>query len=157
MAQGPRNAVAERTPDNAGMAHSDHEAIALAAYDAMLARDLDRIAEHIADDAEYRNPPTAIEPGVRRGREEFLAALGRLLDLFDYAEFGPERVESAGDLLAVELRVRASGTESGAPIDETFGHLLEFRDGKLISLQWWSSADEAFAALRERADADGAG
>jgi ketosteroid isomerase-like protein len=139
------------------MAGSENEAAARAAYDAMLTRDLDRIGEVIADDAEYRNPPTAIEPGVRRGRQEFLAALGRLLDLFDYAEFGPQRVESAGELLAVELRVRASGSESGAPIDETFGHLLEFRDGKLVSLQWWSSPDEAFAALRERAAADGAG
>jgi ketosteroid isomerase-like protein len=132
------------------MAGSDNEARARAAYAAMLDRDLERIGELIADDAEYRNPPTAIEPGVRRGRGEFLAALGRLLDLFDYAEFGPERVEETGDLIAVELRVRASGSESGAPIDETFGHRLEVRDGRLTSLQWWSSPEEAFAALRER-------
>lgn len=130
---------------------SDNEARMRAAYAAMAPGDLEGIGEILTDDVEYRNPPTAIEPGVRRGRAEFLDALGRLFDQFDYVAVEPERVEELGDLIAVEVRVRASGAGSGAPIDETFGHLLGFRGGRLASLEWWSTPQDAFAALRERA------
>jgi ketosteroid isomerase-like protein len=58
-----------------------------------------------------------------------------------------ERVVEAGDRAAVAVRVRAEGVGSGVSIDQRFGHLLTFRDGRLLRFEWFLDLADAIRAV----------
>jgi len=120
-------------------------------YAALVERDLETIAELSHPEIEYRNPPDAVEPGTRSGRDAILNLTETLFETFEYVELTPARFAEAGDVMAVELRVEARSQAAGVPITQHLGHLFEFRDGVVLSLEWSSSPDEAFAALERSA------
>ena len=49
--------------------------------------------------------------------------------------------------MVVGYRAIGMGRESGVPIDQRFGHVWKFEDGKVKSLEWFASFDEALAAV----------
>ena len=121
-------------------------------YVALVERDLETIAEIAHPEVEYRNPPDAVEPGTRSGRDEILKLTETLFETFDYVELTPARFAEAGDAMAVELHVEARSQAAGVPITQRLGHLIEFRDGVVLSIEWWSSPEAAFSALEERGE-----
>ena len=52
--------------------------------------------ELMAPDIEYVNPAGAVEPGIRRGRAEFIAAVEKTLEGWETWEMKPERFEAVG-------------------------------------------------------------
>jgi len=131
----------------------DEEAELLrAGYEAFARGDLSVIGEFLDPDVEYQNPEYAIESGVRRGREQFRAALARMLETFDYDEIRVERVIAAGERIVIAVRVVASGKGSGVPLDEEFFHVWTIRDGKGARFEWFATLDEALEAARAPRD-----
>jgi ketosteroid isomerase-like protein len=86
------------------MATDDEIELIRGAYRAMAAGDLEPIREILDPDVEYRNPADAVEPGTRRGRDEFVRVLEGLLDAFDYVEMEPEVIVEVDDRIASALR-----------------------------------------------------
>jgi ketosteroid isomerase-like protein len=118
------------------------------AYAGMVEGDPEGLADVLHPEVEWVNPEAALEPGTRRGPEEFAVALGRLRDSFQFVELVPETLEEADDgRVLVLVRVKLAGRASGAPGEWRFGHLLTFRDGKLARFQWFPDVAEARAAL----------
>jgi ketosteroid isomerase-like protein len=114
-------------------------------FDAFERGDYDAIRRYLHDDCEFRNPEHAIEPGVRRGPEAFCRALENVNQMIDFtSEF--EEIRPVGDMVVVGYRAVGHGRESGVPIDQRFGHIWTFQDGKVKSVEWFSSFEEALAA-----------
>ncbi len=115
-------------------------------YEQAARGEVEAILEGASENVEWRNPPYAVEPGIRRGREEFGEALQGLIAAFEYTEMAPEEIVEHGDRVVIRLRIRAKGAASGAPIDAAFGHLMTFEGEQLAALEWYGTADEALAA-----------
>jgi len=116
------------------------------AYQALSRQDAAAILELLDPDVEFRNPDYAMEAGIRRGREEFRIALERGWEVMREMRFDVERVIDEGDVIVVLGRFTAVGRTGGVPIESPFGHVLELRGDKAVSVSWFQNHDEAFAA-----------
>ena len=117
----------------------------LRSYERVARGEVEAILDETSENVEWRNPSYAVEPGVRRGREEFGKALQGLISAFEETEMVPEEIVEHGDRVVIRLRVRAKGVISGAPIDAAFGHLMTFEGDELAALEWYTSPQEALS------------
>ena len=126
-------------------AGQQHVAVVLRIRDAFERGEYDEIIDDLHDDCEFRNPEYAIEPGIRRGRAAFIRALQNVNQIIDF-RIEVEELHPLGAAVIVGYRAVGSGRESGVPIDQRFGHVWTFQDGKVKSLEWFRSYDEALTA-----------
>jgi ketosteroid isomerase-like protein len=119
------------------------------AYEGMVAGDTDVIIDFAHPEVEWHNPAYAIEPGIRRGREQFLEVVRGLRDTFENVEMAIEEIIGTDERAVVIVRFRGEGRAAGVPIDQTFGHLLDFRDGLVVRFEWFLDPDAAIRALEE--------
>ncbi len=98
-------------------------------------------------DIEYVNPAGAVEPGTRRGRNEFIAAVEKTLEGWETWEMEPERFEAVGDQVAVVLRYKARGRGSGIEVEGRESALWTVRDGKVCRYAWFHEPAEALEAV----------
>jgi ketosteroid isomerase-like protein len=96
----------------------------------------------IAEDVEYVNPPYAVEPGVRTGRESF----SRVSDVYDDVEVMPNAFLDAGDDVVVLARITGTSREAGVPIDREQAYVWTVRDGMAVRFRWFNSSAEALEA-----------
>ena len=125
-----------------------HVAVTLRIRDAFERGEYDGIVDDLHEQCEFRNPDYAIEPGIRRGRPAFIRALQNVNQIIEF-KIDLEEIRPIGDLVVVGYRAVGAGRESGVPIDQHFGHVWIFEDGKVKSLEWFRSFDEALAAASE--------
>ncbi len=94
-------------------------------------------------DIEYVNPPDAVETGTLRGPASF-----RLIrDAYDDVEVRPTRFIDAGDDVVVVAILTGVSHEARIPVERQQGYVWTIRDGKAIRFRWFSTADEALAAV----------
>ncbi len=103
----------------------------------------DTIAAHLDPEVEFVNPDDAIEAGTHRGPEPFLGALRRLHEFFDYDMAEIEEWSEQGAQAVAVVRFVGSGKGSGAPMDASFAHVLDFRGDRLVRLSWFSDPKAA--------------
>jgi ketosteroid isomerase-like protein len=104
--------------------------------------------ELLDDEVEYVNPPGAIEPGTRRGRAEFAAAVDKVFEGWERWDMEPERFEAAGDQVAVVVRYSARGRGSGVEVEGRESALWTVRDGKVLRYAWFHGPDDARDSIR---------
>jgi ketosteroid isomerase-like protein len=97
---------------------------------------------------EYVNPTGAIEPGTRRGLAAFSQAVERVFEGWETWQMEPEQIEVFGDQVAVVVRYRARGRESGVEMEGRESALWTVRDGKVVRYEWFHEAADAFEAVR---------
>ena len=114
-----------------------------AAYEGAGRGDWTRLLESLDPEVEWHNPDNAIEPGVRQGKDSFKVGLERFLES---VEVEIERIAVAGDQVVVLLRMEGQGRASGIPLNQSFGHVIEMRNGKLIRFAWFTEQAEALEA-----------
>jgi ketosteroid isomerase-like protein len=105
------------------------------------------VAEYVAEDAEYVNPPYAVEPGTRRGPEAFVSVRET------YADFRVEiheLIDAGGGDVVVLGRFTASGPLSGVRLEGEQGYVWTVRDGQAVRFQWFQSHGEALQAAGVR-------
>lgn len=107
-------------------------------------------AEPFDPDVEYVNPPDAIEPGTRRGVDKMREALESVREGFGQAKLEVERMEEAGERVAVRLSMGVRGPASGIEGAVPQSHLWTFRDGKIVRFEWSFDSDWAFQAVGGR-------
>jgi ketosteroid isomerase-like protein len=104
-------------------------------------------SELIADDIEYVNPPYAVEPGTRYGRESFAV----VRETWEEFHFEVDRLVDAGDDVVVALgRYSAYGPASGISMSGDHGYVWTIRDGRAVRFEWFQSHDEALEAAGVR-------
>ena len=96
---------------------------------------------------EYVNPPDAIDPGVRRGRE-LRTALGDLTDAFDEREHRLRRVFDAGNAVVADVVFRGRGATSGVSLSQEEAHTWTFdHTGRIVRFEWGRDLDQALKAV----------
>lgn len=102
-----------------------------------------RVPESIHPDAEYVNPPYAVEPGTR----PWSVAIERLREIYPEFRMEPEEYVPVGDdQVMVVARANARGI-SGVDASARLGHLWTIRDGKAVRFEWFKDPAEAFEAI----------
>jgi ketosteroid isomerase-like protein len=94
-------------------------------------------------DIEYVNPEGAVEPGVRRGREAFAAAVERVLEGWASWDMEIEELAEAGDLVAVVIRYRATARASGLAVEGRESALFTLQDGMITRYEWFHGPQDA--------------
>jgi ketosteroid isomerase-like protein len=99
--------------------------------------------ELIHADAEYINPPYAVEPGTR----PWAVALEQLREIYPDFSLEPLEYSAVGeDRVLVIAHARATGA-SGVTTDQRLAHLWTIRDGLIVRFEWYNDPAEAHAAL----------
>ena len=120
--------------------------------DALVAGDLDRIAESFAEDATWSLHGVLPLAGVRRGRRailDFLTSAGSLYtpgtQSFTFGEITAE-----GDRAVLEWQVRGIASATGKPYDNEYCGVFVIRDGRIAEVREYldslHAADTLFAA-----------
>jgi uncharacterized protein len=100
---------------------------------------------------EWVNPPEAVEPGTRRGIEEFDTAARTVADTFEEVGVEIERMMDAGERVVVIATLRGRGRGSGADVERRQGYVWTIREGKAVRFEWFNDPAKAMeaAGLRE--------
>jgi len=119
----------------------------------LLERALEQAFEHrrlhhdlLAADAEWVNPHDAVEPGTRRGAEEFNAAIASVFATWDDVHFDRERVIDNGDDVVALGTLRGHLHASGMNVESRHGQIWTFRDGRVTRMRWFNSHHETLEA-----------
>jgi ketosteroid isomerase-like protein len=118
-----------------------------ALYDAWAREEFPGPLELLDPEIEYVNPQDAVEPGTRRGIDEFTSAIERVLEGWATWQMEPERFESVEDQVAVVLRYSARGRSSGVNVEGRESALWTLRDGRVIRYAWFRGPQDALNAL----------
>jgi ketosteroid isomerase-like protein len=116
-------------------------------YDAWARDEFPGPAELLDSRIEYVNPAGAVEPGIRRGIEEFSAAVEKVLEAWESWRMEPERLIAVGDQVAVAVRYQARGRATGIEIAGRESALWTLRDGKVVRYEWFHEPADAFEAV----------
>jgi len=102
-------------------------------------------------DAEYVNPPDALEPGVRRGLDGWRSVLaGTLEGLGQAARFDLEELVDRGDRVLVLISLRTGGTASGVEVaGPTIGAVMTIEDGLIRRFEWRWKPEDARALFEQ--------
>ena len=94
-----------------------------------------RLLELMGPEVEYINPPEAVDPGVRRGREEVAKALAALRE-FEWTSNDLHELFDAGDTVVARVTFRARGRASEHQLTQDEAHTWTIRDGRIVRLEW---------------------
>ena len=107
--------------------------------------------EMLAEDAEWVNPPDAVEGGTRSGADAFNDAIASVFSAWDDVHFDTERVIEDGDTVVALGALRGHVRGPGIAVEAAHGQIWTFRDGRVIRMQWFNTHAEALqtAGVRE--------
>jgi O-succinylbenzoic acid--CoA ligase len=107
--------------------------------------DTDRAAalQLLAPDAEYVNPPDAIDSGIRRGRADWGRVLANISGSFEGAEHDVSDLTAVGGKVLATLTFRGVGRGSGAALVKPEWHVLTLEEGLVKRLEWFNTEHEA--------------
>src|SRR5919205_4614070 len=91
----------------------------------------------LAADAEWVNPHDAVEPGTRRGADEFNAAIASVFSTWDDVHFDIERVIDSGDDVVALGVLHGHIHGAGMEVDAPHGQVWTFRDGRVARMRWF--------------------
>jgi ketosteroid isomerase-like protein len=115
-------------------------------YDAWARNELPGPAHLLDPQIEYVNPDGAVEPGTRRGLEEFGRAVEKVFEGQDTWQIEPERFIPAGERVAVVVRYRAHWRASGVHVEAHESALWTVREGKVVRYEWFHGPNDALEA-----------
>jgi ketosteroid isomerase-like protein len=107
-------------------------------------------ADLLAEDAEWVNPPDAVEGGTRRGFDAFNDAIANVFAAWDDVHFDIERVAENGDVLVALGTLRGHVRGPGIAVEAAHGEVWTFRAGRAIRMQWFNTHTEALQAAGAR-------
>jgi ketosteroid isomerase-like protein len=105
--------------------------------------------ELLADDAEWVNPPDAVEPGTRSGATAFNDAIASVFAAWDEVRFDTDQVIGDGDRVVALGVLHGRVHVFGMAIDSLHGQIWTFRDGQVIRMQWFNTHAETMQAAAE--------
>lgn len=116
------------------------------AYIALTRGDEETLREMVGPEFVVDFSRRLVEPGVLRGRDEALAALGQIREPWDdWPVWEPQELIDADDRVVAFIRTSARGKGSGVEVEAHVWNLWTFRDGKLAELTYFG--DDRAAAL----------
>ena len=100
----------------------------------------------LADDVVWDYVGTFPESMTYHGPAQVREFMAGWAGSFDDFEIEAEEIVDADDHVAVRLRQRGRGKETGAAVENRTWQVFTFRDGKIVHCRGYANRDEAFAA-----------
>ena len=104
------------------------------------------LAELYAADATVRPLPYAPDTQIRTGRDEILTLYMELREAWERLEIEMEELVDAGEYVVVSLFLRGVMQGSAGEVDERFGVIYAFREGKITETRFFPSFADALEA-----------
>jgi ketosteroid isomerase-like protein len=102
-----------------------------------------------APEFEVTTPPgLAAEPDTYRGPEGIRRYFDSFYEAMDEVRFEPTGFHEVGELVVVEVTLRARGRTTGIEAEQHVALVWRLHDGKAIRLEVFASLDEALEAAR---------
>ena len=98
--------------------------------------------ELLTDDAEWVNPHDAVEPGTRRGADEFNRAIAAVFSTWDDVHFDTDQVVNNGDQVIALGTLHGHLHASGMVVSAEHGQIWTFRAGRVVRMQWFNTHRE---------------
>jgi ketosteroid isomerase-like protein len=111
-------------------------------------RDFERIRVLVDPDVEYVNPPSALEPGTRRGIDAFHEVVKAQWEMLGDARQEILALHDRGDEVITEVHFARTMPGSDAQIEAQAVASWRFRDGMLVRLEILGAGTEFEAARR---------
>ena len=102
--------------------------------------------ELLAEDAEWVNPPDAVEPGTRTGADEFNKAIASVFATWDDVHFDTDRVIPTEDGAVVVGTLHGHLHDSGMEVSAAHGQVWTLRDGRVTRMEWFNTHRTALEA-----------
>jgi ketosteroid isomerase-like protein len=114
-------------------------------YDAYARGDIEAVLADLSPDmVTYRRDP---DGATFHGPEGFLEAIAEWVEDFEDFEFTPlEFIDAGDDRVLVHVRQRATGAQSGTPIEGEFWFVHTVRDGRAVRLDMFVAKRQALEA-----------
>jgi ketosteroid isomerase-like protein len=116
-------------------------------YDVWERDGLGLVPELMDPSIEWVNPAYAVEPGTRRGYDEFAAAVRSVHNIYPDFRLMALEFHDAGDSVAVRVRVVARAAVSDVTLDTERGYLLRVLNGRIVRYAWFNDPHEALEAV----------
>jgi ketosteroid isomerase-like protein len=100
----------------------------------------------LAADAEWVNPPEAVEPGTRQGADSFNRAVANVFAAWDDVVFETDRLIDNGNDVVALGRLRGHIHGPGMEVESPHGQIWSFRDGLVTRMEWFNTHREALQA-----------
>jgi ketosteroid isomerase-like protein len=100
----------------------------------------------LAPDAEWVNPPEAVEPGTRQGADSFNRAVANVFAAWDDVVFETDRLIDNGNDVVALGRLRGHIHGPGMEVESPHGQIWSFRDGLVTRMEWFNTHREALQA-----------
>jgi ketosteroid isomerase-like protein len=95
---------------------------------------------------EWVNPPSAMEPGVRRGLEGFAVAAAKVAENFDETRIDVEQLIAPDREQVVVIATWHGRGRSSAVAVERMGYIWKVRAGRIVRFEWFHESAAALAA-----------
>jgi ketosteroid isomerase-like protein len=110
------------------------------------AREGDLLWEKLHPEVELRDFDLPDATGVYRGHEGFARWVSVWDDAWQESRLGPTQYIDVGERVLAVFPIWAKGKGSGVEIERQNGIVCEVRDGQVVRLDYYGSADQAAAA-----------
>ena len=117
-----------------------------AAYACLNRGDFDAGLALMHPEAEWVEDPLVPGAKTRRGLGEIRRYVESMPRFWESLRVEPERFVDRGDEVLVLGRLTAHTRRGGPEIERTFDQMVTLRDGKIISIRWFSARQEALEA-----------
>jgi ketosteroid isomerase-like protein len=117
-----------------------------ALYERWNRNDLMVFAEVLHSDAEFVNPPDAIEPGTRTGYRGFAAVGQTMSETFSSSSHDVLELHASGPHVIASVIFRAEG-RSGVSAQQPEVHVWTFQGEKVSRFAWFRSKEQAVKAI----------
>jgi ketosteroid isomerase-like protein len=114
--------------------------------EAFARRDLDAFLELFDPDVDFAPRSAELEGSSYRGHEGIRSWWETMFRLFSEYRAEIQEVQDLGDVTFGRLRLRGQGKESGAPMEQTQWHVVEWRQGTVVRWRTLRSEAEALEA-----------
>jgi len=115
-------------------------------------RDFSRAMGHYAEDVELVvQADASLEAGTFRGREAVGRWFGEWFSTFEPGyHFDIEEARAFGDVVLLHARHHGRGRTSGLEVRGEMGYLYTVRDGKIVRVELYRTADDALRAVERQ-------
>jgi ketosteroid isomerase-like protein len=110
-------------------------------------RDPGQLLELMAPEVEYVNPPEAVDPGIRQGKEEVAQALRNVSEYFEACRHELRELYEAGDVVVARVDFLTRGRGSAVEICQEEAHTWTFREGRIVRHEWGRDLGAALEAV----------
>src|SRR5438270_7496742 len=109
-------------------------------FEAINSGDLERILAFVDPDFEAVVPrELSPEPDTYRGYEGVRRYFASFYEVMDEVRFEADQAWDAGDSVVVEVRLTATGRETGIPVEQRIAQVWGIRDGKATRARTYAS------------------